>query len=174
MNDEFGSIAAGGAEALGRMDPYELLGALRDIANPWLLAWEALPLLVEWTRIAAGIGDRQLPEKDHRFSDPTWRDNPLYNRWAQAYLAWCEMVDRLVDDADLDESERSRAHQMTPSLVVVATGECTAGSPVGTTAACAITVLHTICDNSNDHLQTAPAPACGDLLDLLPTEAQPL
>jgi polyhydroxyalkanoate synthase subunit PhaC len=120
LNGEFGSIAAGGAEALGCMDPYELLGALRDIANPWLLAREALLLLVEWTWIAAGVGDRQLPEKDRRFSDPTWRDNPLYNRWARAYLAWCESVDRLVDDADVDERERSRARYATNILTALA------------------------------------------------------
>lgn len=128
MNGEFGNVPAtsredimglGGADALGRVDPYGLVGALRDIANPWLLAREALPLLVEWARIAAGIGDRQLPEKDHRFSDPTWRDNPLYNRWAQAYLAWCETVDRLLDDADLDEGERSRARYATNMLTAL-------------------------------------------------------
>jgi polyhydroxyalkanoate synthase subunit PhaC len=120
VDGEFGNIAAGGADALGRMDPYELFTALWDAADPRHLAREVPGLLVEWTRIAAGIGDRQLPEKDRRFGDRTWRDNPLYNRWAQAYLAWCEMVDRLVGDADLDERERARARYTTNVLTAVA------------------------------------------------------
>ncbi|UQX10383.1 hypothetical protein [Candidatus Mycobacterium methanotrophicum] len=82
VDAELVDTAAGGAEALGRADPYDLLSALREIASPWLLARETLPLLVEWVRIAVGIGDRQLPAKDQRFSDPAWRDNPLYNRLA--------------------------------------------------------------------------------------------
>jgi polyhydroxyalkanoate synthase subunit PhaC len=120
VNGEFANIAVGGADALGRMDPYELLNALRDITNPWLMAREAPALLVELTRIAAGIGQRPLPEKDRRFSDPTWRDNAVYNRWAQAYLAWCETVGRLVDNAHVDERERSRARYATSVLTALA------------------------------------------------------
>jgi polyhydroxyalkanoate synthase subunit PhaC len=120
VNGEFANIAVGGADALGRMDPYELFNALRDITNPWLMAREAPALLVELTRIAAGIGQRPLPEKDRRFSDPTWRDNALYNRWAQAYLAWCETVGRLVDNAHVDERERSRARYATSVLTALA------------------------------------------------------
>jgi len=101
------------------MDPYELLGALRDIANPWPLAQEAPALFIEWTRIAAGISELQLPAKDARFSDPTWRDNPWYRRWAQAYLAWCDTVDRLVETADLDERERIRARYATSALTAL-------------------------------------------------------
>lgn len=88
MNGEIASLAAGGADALGHIDPYQLLGALRDIASPRPLAQEAPALLMEWTRIAAGISELQLPAKDARFSDPTWRDNPWYKRLAQAYLGW--------------------------------------------------------------------------------------
>ena len=119
MDSELGLVPVGGADALGRMDPYDLFGALRDIAHPRLLAKEVPGLLVEWARIAAGVSDQQIPDKDRRFSDPSWRDNPFYQRLAQAYLAWCATVDRLVDDADLDESERSRAHYATNILTAL-------------------------------------------------------
>jgi polyhydroxyalkanoate synthase len=119
VNGEIASLAAGGADALGRMDPYELLGALRDIASPRPLAHEAPALFTEWARIAAGISELQLPAKDARFRDPTWRDNPWYKRLAQAYVAWCDTVDRLVETADIDERERVRARYATNALTAL-------------------------------------------------------
>src|ERR1700757_3384174 len=102
------------------MDPYELLGALRDIAKPWPLAQEAPALFIEWARVAAGISELKIPAKDARFSDPTWRDNPWYKRVAQAYLAWCDTVDRLVETANVDERERIRARYATNGLTALA------------------------------------------------------
>jgi polyhydroxyalkanoate synthase subunit PhaC len=119
VNGELASIAVGGPDALGRIDPYDLLGALRSIANPWPLTQQTPSLLMEWTRIAAGISEQQLPGKDARFSDPTWRDNPWYQRLAQAYLAWCNTLDRLVATADLDEAERGRARYATNVLTAL-------------------------------------------------------
>src|ERR1700752_138918 len=101
------------------MDPYELLGALRDIAGPRPLAQKAPALFLEWAWIAAGISELQIPAKDARFSDPTWRDNPWYKRVAQAYLAWCDTVDRLVETADVDERERVRARYATNALTAL-------------------------------------------------------
>lgn len=119
MDTEFSDLAVGGADALAKLDSYELIGALRDITRPRMLAREVPKLLIEWAGIAAGVGGRRIPDKDRRFSDPTWRDNPLYQRLAQAYLAWCATVDRLVDDADVEERERSRARYATDILTAL-------------------------------------------------------
>ena len=70
-------------------------------------------------RIAAGISELQLPAKDARFSDPTWRDNAWYKRLAQAYLAWCDTVDRLVETAEFDDRERVRVRYATNALTAL-------------------------------------------------------
>lgn len=119
MGAEFSDLAVGGADALAKMDSYELMGALRDITHPRLLVREVPRLLIEWAGIAAGVRGPKIPDKDRRFSDPTWRENPLYQRLAQAYLAWCATVDRLVADADVDERERARARYATDILTAL-------------------------------------------------------
>jgi polyhydroxyalkanoate synthase subunit PhaC len=119
VNGELASIAVGGSDTLARVDPYDLFGALRSVANPSALTSEAPVLLMDLARIVAGISERQLPAKDARFSDPTWRDNPWYKRLAQAYLIWCDTLDRLVDTADLNEGDRSRARYAANVLTAV-------------------------------------------------------
>ncbi len=57
------------------------------------VAAAALRLSREWAGIALGRSTRVVPAKDPRFSDPAWRDNPLYRRVGQAYLAFCDAVD---------------------------------------------------------------------------------
>ena len=47
--------------------------------------------------------------KDWRFADPAWRDQPMYKRLAQGYLAFCDAIDRVVDDnPDWRKRERAR------------------------------------------------------------------
>src|SRR3954471_941406 len=66
------------------------------------LTWEGLKVLVGRSAVA--------PEpRDWRFQDPAWRDNPIYRRVGQGYLAWAAAMDQLVDDADLDWRTEERA-----------------------------------------------------------------
>ena len=44
------------------------------------LASAAMRLYAEWARVMVGRSNRELPAKDPRFSDPAWRDHPLYRR----------------------------------------------------------------------------------------------
>ena len=59
-------------------------------------AVESLRLYQEWLQIALGKSERQVPDKDARFADDTWRNNPFYRRWAQSYLAFCDAVDQIA------------------------------------------------------------------------------
>ncbi|MDP1520865.1 alpha/beta fold hydrolase [Porticoccus litoralis] len=47
--------------------------------------------------------------KDRRFSDPSWEENVIYRKLKQAYFAWDESLDELVDDLDLDGLDLRRA-----------------------------------------------------------------
>ena len=73
------------------------------------LASAAMRLYAEWARVMLGRSDRELPAKDPRFSDPAWRDHPLYRRLGQGYLAFCDTAEALVDEgADWRKRERAK------------------------------------------------------------------
>lgn len=82
----------------------------RGLVNtPISIARETAKLYKEWFEILTGTSSRELSAKDSRFSDPTWRDQPVYKRLAQGYLAFCDAVDRVVDDnPDWRKRERER------------------------------------------------------------------
>ncbi len=72
-------------------------------------AVESMRLYQEWLRIMVGTSDRQIPDKDARFADATWRANPLYRRLAQGYLAFCEAMDAVAEaQPDWRKRERDR------------------------------------------------------------------
>ncbi|WP_243418096.1 PHA/PHB synthase family protein [Actinomycetospora cinnamomea] len=51
-------------------------------------------------------------EKDGRFKDPTWEENPVYWGLRQQYLALVQTLHDLVGAAGLDESSRERASML--------------------------------------------------------------
>jgi poly[(R)-3-hydroxyalkanoate] polymerase subunit PhaC len=61
----------------------------------------------ELGRVVAG-GAKIAPARgDRRFSDPAWKENPLFRRLMQGYLATGEALDGLIGDAELDvQTER--------------------------------------------------------------------
>ncbi len=79
------------------------------------IAGEALRLYGDWARTMLGMSQREVPAKDPRFADPAWRDNPLYRRLGQGYLAFCEAADRLAGD-NPDWRKRERAKFLTGIL----------------------------------------------------------
>jgi polyhydroxyalkanoate synthase subunit PhaC len=56
----------------------------------------------ELARAAAGRSGQAPPKGDRRFVDPAWSENWLLRRLLQSYLATVEVVDELIDDAELD------------------------------------------------------------------------
>ena len=79
------------------------------------LASESARLYGDWARTMLGMGEREVPAKDPRFADPAWRDNPLYRRLGQGYLAFCEAADRLAE-GNPDWRKRERAKFLTGIL----------------------------------------------------------
>lgn len=80
------------------------------VRRPGTVADRLSALGREMASIATGESDRAPGKGDKRFSDPAWQDNPLMKRSMQAYLAACETVNKLYDDADLTwrDAERLR------------------------------------------------------------------
>jgi polyhydroxyalkanoate synthase len=73
------------------------------------LAQESAQLYGEWARTLFGLSSREVPQKDPRFADAAWRDNPLYRRLGQSYLAFCDAIDRLADRTpEWRDRERAR------------------------------------------------------------------
>jgi len=73
------------------------------------MARESVRLYGEWLNIIWGDSPRELPATDARFADGAWRENPVYKRLAQGYLAFCDAVDSVVDhNPDWRKRERAR------------------------------------------------------------------
>ncbi|MFC5136611.1 PHA/PHB synthase family protein [Actinomycetospora rhizophila] len=68
-------------------------------------------------RLFGSSADGPVPvEKDGRFKDPTWEENPAYWGLRQQYLALVATLHDLVDAAGLDESSRERAELLADVL----------------------------------------------------------
>jgi polyhydroxyalkanoate synthase len=75
--------------------------------RPRAVAKRAAGLARELGRIAAGDTEIAPPRGDRRFGDPLWKENPLFHRLMQAYLATGKALDGLIRDARLDvQTER--------------------------------------------------------------------
>jgi polyhydroxyalkanoate synthase len=61
-------------------------------------------LTAEMVRISLGRSSVAPAQSDWRFKDPTWSENPVYRRMAQAYLSSCRAVDDILDGVDRSSS----------------------------------------------------------------------
>jgi len=113
---EDGNVAeiVGGGEDVGMLSTRSLIEAATAM-NPLAMARETARLYGEWLKIVVGKSAREVPAKDWRFADPTWRDHPIYKRTAQGYLAFCDAIDKVVDD-NPDWRKRERARFLTGIL----------------------------------------------------------
>jgi polyhydroxyalkanoate synthase len=89
-----------------------MLAAFADLASPHALAAESMRTTRELLRVALGASEIQPEAQDKRFDDPAWTHNPLYRRWAQAYLTWAQTLERLAEGprrrGDWRHAERAR------------------------------------------------------------------
>ncbi len=97
---------------VGRIDPLGLAGALAQVGRR--TATGALPrrlagLGVEMAKVAVGRSSIAPEPKDWRFENRAWKENPLYHRICQAYLAWTRTALDLVDDAHFEWRMEERA-----------------------------------------------------------------
>jgi polyhydroxyalkanoate synthase len=100
-------------------DRLDSLTAFAELGEPRAVAAESVRVAAEFARIALGVSDVSPSPKDRRFTDPAWSENPLYRRWAQAYLVWADAVERLASTPRLQEDWRreSRARAAAAKLV---------------------------------------------------------
>jgi poly[(R)-3-hydroxyalkanoate] polymerase subunit PhaC len=77
------------------------------VRRPRTVARRVTELAREFGRVATGSAEIEPPRGDRRFGDPAWRENPVFRRLMQAYLATGNALDGLIRDADLDvQTER--------------------------------------------------------------------
>lgn len=98
-----------GGELLSALDPMLLVSSLAKTVTPAGLVRAMTNLAQQAPGLLQGLDDQPLPPRDWRFSDSTWKDNPVYKRWALAYLAWEKEMMDLVDNDQVDWRTRERS-----------------------------------------------------------------
>ena len=98
----------------------ELLKVLAS--HPVALARAQASLSLEMTRITLGRSRLRPDPEDRRFTDPAWRDNPVFRRLLQGYLAWSSALLELVHGLRIGADQRRR-------LLFVAEHLVAAGAP---------------------------------------------
>jgi polyhydroxyalkanoate synthase len=103
-----------GANPLLGLDREELLGAGRRLLrlmtlNPQVLVEENLAFARELAAIAMGTSKILPDARDRRFSHVVWRKSGYYRRLMQAFVAWRDMLNRVLDRADTTGDDRERA-----------------------------------------------------------------
>jgi polyhydroxyalkanoate synthase len=83
--------------------------AMRLLSHGGNLTKAATIFSGELPRILTGRSNVEFPSRDARFADPAWRENFFYRLWGQAYLAFCEGLEELVQESDVDWRSRERA-----------------------------------------------------------------
>src|SRR3954452_7651692 len=123
--------ALDGGEDVGELRPRALLGSLGTaIARSGRVTRESAGLGVELIRVAIGRSSVEPARSDWRFKDPAWRENPIYRRVGQSYLAASGTLERLISSEDLDWKTAERAKLATAILTsALAPTNTLAGNP---------------------------------------------
>ncbi|WP_339411733.1 class II poly(R)-hydroxyalkanoic acid synthase [Pseudomonas sp. EA_35y_Pfl2_R5] len=83
--------------------------ALQGIKQPIHSARHVAALGGQLGRVLMGDKPFKVNPQDPRFADPTWRDNPIYSRSLQAYMACQKQLNNWIDESNLDADDRARA-----------------------------------------------------------------
>jgi polyhydroxyalkanoate synthase subunit PhaC len=83
--------------------------ALQGLKQPIHSAKHVAALGGQLGRVLMGDTPFKINPQDPRFADPTWRDNPLYSRTLQAYMACQKQLNSWIDESNLDADDRARA-----------------------------------------------------------------
>ncbi|MEJ0084484.1 MAG: alpha/beta fold hydrolase [Pseudomonadota bacterium] len=103
-----------GANPLLGLDREELLVAGRRLlrlmtVNPQVLIEENLAFGRECFAIAMGRSQIAADPRDRRFSHVVWQKSGYYKRLMQGFVAWRDMLNRVLDRADTSTEDRERA-----------------------------------------------------------------
>jgi polyhydroxyalkanoate synthase subunit PhaC len=77
-------------------------------ARPRVVARQLRLLARDLTQVAAGRSELTPARGDKRWADPAWRENPVYRRMQQTYLAVTAAVDRAISESGLDVKSEMR------------------------------------------------------------------
>ena len=69
-------------------------------------------LLQDLGEILFGNSTLTPESTDRRFDDEAWRDNPIFRRLGQSYLAWGSALDKWLDEVDMEHMDRQRARYL--------------------------------------------------------------
>jgi polyhydroxyalkanoate synthase len=107
-------IALTAALALDRRAMLESLQLVIDRATqqPRAVIETAGDLVRDLVSITFGSSQIEPAPKDARFKDDSWRENPLFRRMGQGYLAWGRSVDAWLAKSNFDDLQRERARFM--------------------------------------------------------------
>ena len=107
-------IALSAALALDRRAMLESLQRMVETATeqPRAVLEVSGDLLRELVGIAFGNSNIEPAPKDTRFKDDAWRDNPVYRRLGQAYLAWGRSLDAWLARSNFNRLDRERSRFM--------------------------------------------------------------
>jgi polyhydroxyalkanoate synthase len=103
-----------GANPLLGLDREELLAAGKRLLrlmtlNPQVLIEENLAFARELLAIAMGRSRIAADLRDRRFSHVVWQKSGYYKRLMQGFVAWRDMLNRILDRADTNTEDRERA-----------------------------------------------------------------
>jgi polyhydroxyalkanoate synthase subunit PhaC len=103
-----------GANPLLGLDREELLAAGKRLLrlmtlNPQVLIEENLGFARELAAIAMGTSKILPDARDRRFSHVVWQKSGYYKRLMQGFVAWRDMLNRVLDRAETTEDDRERA-----------------------------------------------------------------
>src|ERR1043165_4009871 len=129
-----------GARAAEAMQAGEDIGGLqtRDLLTSFASAVfrskrvtrEGLGLAAEIAKVGVGRSGIEPARGDWRFKDPAWRENPVYRRVGQGYLATVRALEGIIESEDLDWKTAERARLLVAILTSAAAPTNTvAGNP---------------------------------------------
>ena len=103
-----------GANPLLGLDRDELLDAARRLLRlmtlkPEVLVEENLAFGRELVAIALGQSKITADPRDRRFSHVVWQKSGYYKRLMQGFVAWRDMLNRVLDRADTNTDDRERS-----------------------------------------------------------------
>ena len=103
--------AMGGGDA-GGLDPLQIREVVALLTQPKVVL-EAPKLAAEWIKVALGLSDVEVPERDAQYDDRAWREHPVFRRLAQGHLAWTKWIEDMTDDPVAPWESQERAGYVT-------------------------------------------------------------
>jgi polyhydroxyalkanoate synthase len=132
--DGVGTRAADALQAgedIGGLQPRDLVTAFgKAVWSGKRVTREGAGLAAEIAKVTVGRSGVEPARGDWRFRDPAWRENPVYRRVGQGYLATARALEGIIESDELDWKTAERARLLVAILTSAAAPTNTvAGNP---------------------------------------------